>query len=393
MKKVAAVLCVLAISGHSAAAGGLDFTGQPLRVIYEDGNLVELGYTSARPDISGQDRTPFATDTGGVVGRRGNPSFAVKLDLSDTLAAALIYEQPYMLALGYPGFSGFAETGSYMLGDTQARVDSDALIAILRKKLDGGFALHGGLQASRISGAATLAGVAYGPAFDPSDPGTYASINGYHTDLEASRKLGYILGASYEKPEIGLRVALTYYSAIAHDMDTVETLPAGAAILLGTDRLFSTTRVKLPQALNLDLQTGIAEDTALFASVRWADWSAFRIDTAWLMAASGSGLADLRDSVSYVLGIGHRFSDDWSGSVFALYEAAPGRRNTPLMPTNGYRGIGTSLAYRQENMKVTLGATWLAFGDAKAETGPPFDVRTEMKGHATNIGVKVAFYF
>lgn len=52
-----------------------------------------------------------------------------------------------------------------------------------------------------------------------------------------------------------MRVALTYFSEVAHDFDTT------------TDGAYhEVLKLTIPQAVNLDFHTGIAKDTLLFGS-------------------------------------------------------------------------------------------------------------------------------
>ena len=146
--------------------------------------------------------------------------------------------------------------------------------------------------------------------------------------------------------------------------------------------------------MNLDFQTGVAPNTLAFGSVRWVDWSNFLIDPAWLTPTTGGGLVSLEDTTTYTLGVGRKFNENWSGSIFASYEPKGDPLVSPLAPTNGYRGIGIGVVYTQDNMKVTLGARYLDLGDAQPETGTPDTARANMTGnHAVAVGVKVGFNF
>ena len=54
-------------------------------------------------------------------------------------------------------------------------------------------------------------------------------VSNYSVDAENKWGYGYLLGAAYERPEIALRVALTYYSKISYDLSTAETIIPFAA--------------------------------------------------------------------------------------------------------------------------------------------------------------------
>lgn len=394
MKTITGALGVLTVSASAVAAGGIDRSGQSIGTLFEKGNYFELSFGVIRPDVTGKDLTPYRTETGSVAGNHNLPGLALKYDFSDRISGLLQYDQAYGADISYPEFNGFTGTGSYMLGGTYANVDSMGLTGLLRYKFDRGFSVHGGLRLSKASGQVGLRGAAYGPAFDPSNPATYRSVNGYSADLDDDWAAGYVLGMAYERPDIALRVALTYFSKISHKFDTVETLPGGAAAVLGATTVTSVTEVDTPQAINLEFQTGIAPDTLMFASARWVDWSEFKIDTSWLKASTGEGLVDLEDTVTYTLGIGRKFTENWSGSIFATYEPSGDKLISPLAPINGYKGIGVAAVYTQDNMRVTLGLRYLKLGDADPETGTPDVARAEMRdNHAVALGLKVGFTF
>ena len=87
---------------------------------------------------------------------------------------------------------------------------------------------------------------------------------------------GYLLGAAYERPDIALRVALTYYSRIP----TTSRPPKPSANFGSPTPVVqdTTTSVDTPQSVQLDFQTGVAPKTLVFGFIRWVDWSEFAID-------------------------------------------------------------------------------------------------------------------
>ena len=102
-----------------------------------------------------------------------------------------------------------------------------------------------------------------------------------------------------------MRVALTYSSAI--DL----TLAASAG---------GNLTATMPESVNLDFQTGVAADTLVFGSVRWAGWSEGHITDPNV----GELVSWDEDVVTYTLGVGRKFSDSFSGALSASYEEAQG---------------------------------------------------------------------
>lgn len=381
------VLAAFAGASGAALAGGVDRSGQPIGIIFEQGNYVELSYGQINPSVSGNDLAIYGgRATGSVADKHGLPGLAIKYNFNDKLSGALIYDNAYGADIDY---ATAAEGGSAMLGGTSALLDSEGITGILRYKFNDNFSAHGGIRASKASGEVNLAGLAYGP------------VSGYNVQFDGDWGTGYLAGVAYEKPEIALRIALTYFSKVKHKLDTVETFasnivnPATGAVLVpGGLPLGSVTEVNTPQAVNLDVQSGIAKDTLLFGSIRWVDWSSFDITPQTFGAVTGGGLVSLEDTTTYTLGVGRKFNDNWSGSAFVTYEPKGDALVSPLAPTNGYKGIGLAAVYTQDNMKVTFGARYLDLGNAQAETGTPDTARADMRGnHAVAVGVKVGFTF
>jgi long-chain fatty acid transport protein len=105
----------------------------------------------------------------------------------------------------------------------------------------------------------------------------------YVLAAEASTEIGYMIGGAYERPDIAMRVALTYYSETTHDVTASETTGLGTAP--------TTFETSIPQQILLEGQTGVAPGTLVFGSLRWTDWTAFSIAPRSIPRASA---ADVR---------------------------------------------------------------------------------------------------
>jgi long-chain fatty acid transport protein len=374
MNRYLLTTALVALSATAAAAGGIDRSGQGLGALFETGRYFELSFGSVNPSVSGVDSPlgplPGGGSTGNVANDYTQLSFSYKYDVNDRVSFALNLDQPF-------GADVLYGDGSVNLGGTRAEASSTSLSAILRYKFDGGFSVHGGVRASKGDGFIRLSGLAYGP------------VNGYNVTLDSDLAPGYLIGVAYEKPEIALRVALTYNSAITHDFQTTERI-GNVQVAPG-----SVTEVELPQSVNLDFQSGIAKDTLIFGQVRWADWSAFRVDPVWFTGATGGGLIDLEDTTTFTLGVGRKFNEHWAGSIsFTYEEGGSDRLVSPLAPTNGRKGVTVGAVYTRDNMKVTMGVNYTMLGDAFAETGTPDTARAVMEDNtALGVGVKVGWSF
>lgn len=197
-------------------AAGIERSTQSINILFEEGNYAEMGVQVTNPDVSGTDLYPVAPGapfrkTGGVADDFNVLTFGYKHQFTDKLSAALIVEHPYGSDIEYPQVDMTSTTkGSAMLGGTNATVESAMISAILRYKFNDTWGVHAGLRASKASGDIRLRGAAYGP------------LSGYRAKLADDTSVGWLAGASWERPDIAARVALTYYSKIDHDFDTKE---------------------------------------------------------------------------------------------------------------------------------------------------------------------------
>jgi long-chain fatty acid transport protein len=272
---------------------------------------------------------------------------AAKMDVNDKISFGLILDQPYGAKVSY-------DTAGYPLNTTNAEVNTSSISIVGRYKLNDAFSVHAGVRNVTASGV-----------YDPVGP--------YASTYSAGSDVGYLIGVAYEKPEIAMRVALTYASQTQFALDgTVGDLTA-----------------TMPQSVNLDVQSGIAANTLLFGSVRWADWSSATIDD----TLAGNLVDYTNDTVSYSLGIGRKFSDTFSGAVTLGYEAGDGLAASNLAPTDGYMSIGIGGTYTRGNMKITGGLRYVDLGDATTEAVGAFPGASFTGNSAVGVGLKVAFSF
>ncbi|MEX0319688.1 MULTISPECIES: OmpP1/FadL family transporter [unclassified Ruegeria] len=372
----------LALSATAAAAGGLDRTGQPIGIIFEEGNYAEFSIGHANPDVTGTDLTtlnPAGTPSGNIAQSFNQVAAGVKYQFNEQLSFSVIYDQPWGSDVSYPAADAdFTTPGSVLLGGTEAFADSDTITGILRYAFNENWSVHGGLRYQQIDGRIRLSGAAYGP------------FSGYEINVDRDGGVGWLIGGAYEIPDIALRVALTYQSEIDHNFASTETLTSAPGFALQGSKETTT-----PQSVNLDFQTGIAQDTLLFGSIRWADHSVTSLETTPIGALPSVELIDIEDTVTFNLGVGRRFNENWSGSIsFGYEDPSSDDLVSPLSPTNGFKSVSLGLQYTQGNMKVSGGVRYTDLGDAFAETGTPDVARAEFTDNdAVSFGLRVGFYF
>lgn len=378
MKKTLISTAALLLGTAPAFAAGIERSTQSIGILFEEGNYAEVGVQVTKPEVDGSDLAIYGgRDTGNVADDFNVMTFGYKHQFTDKISAALIVEHPYGADIVYPDLDPTSPTdGSFMLGGTKANVESAMISMIGRYKFNDSFGVHAGLRASKASGDIRLSGAAY------------AALSGYRAKLEDDTAVGWLAGVSWERPDIAARVALTYYSDIDHDFDTKEFMGA-------TQVAQGTTSVSTPSMLALDFQTGVAQDTLVFGQIRRTYWSDFTVTPDFFGLYVPDGLVSLEDTTTYTLGVGRKFTENWSGSVAFTYE--PESDNdlvSPLAPSNGRKAITVAGIYTMDNWKFTGGINYTKLGDAKAETGTPDAARADMTDNdAVSLGLRVGYRF
>ena len=345
MKRFLMASAAMVAGATGALAGGIDRSGQGIAFMFEKGTYAELSFGIVSPSIS---NTPLvAPAAAGDVGQTYTQfGAAYKRDLSDKLSIGVQIDQPYGAHVQYPA----------SLGGGYAELTSSAINVIGRYKFDGGFSAHAGLSYVTIDGR----------LFVPTATVPVAARN-----YSADGDVGFIAGVAYERPDIALRVALTYFSGTEHSLASTE----GS---IGT--------INPPQAINLDFQTGIAANTLLFGQIRWADWT----DTRVIAEPPAVLISYDDDRVTYTLGVARKFNDSWSGALSFGYEKDLGGVQSTLSPTDGFVSVGLAGIYTTGNMKITTGVRYVDIGNATTTSAA---LGRFEDNEAIALGVKVGWSF
>ncbi|MDJ1016430.1 MAG: hypothetical protein QNJ35_07965 [Paracoccaceae bacterium] len=355
MKRAICAAVAIGTGASAAFAGGIERSALSTGILFEDGNYAEFSFGSVAPKVSGVTSSevipplPPGT-TGDVAGDYTLLSFGYKNNLTETLDLAIILDQPIGADVAYLDPS-YPYGGLLPLTTTStASIDSKAVTALLRYEFAENLSAIGGVRALQSNGVVSL-------------------FNGYTMSTTRETDLGYILGGAWERPDIAARVAVTYQSAIDHDFTVTEDSPA----LMGGGPIDGPMRTTIPQSLTVEFQTGVAADTLLFGSVKWAEWTAFDI-TPPIFAAGADDPADPslvsyeNDTVTWNLGLGRRFNEDWSAAILASYEETKGGFVGNLGPSDGFTSIGLAVTRTFGNVEITGGARYVWIGDANTES-------------------------
>ncbi len=375
MKRLGLAFAV-SLCATAAFPGGIDQSGQPIILLFHDGDYAELSIGYMMPDVTAEG--PPGSATGNAYGDLPNFTGGVKKQITERLSAALILDQPYGVIvnydLDYP-------TGSFAYAGTSARPQSLGVTGLLRYAVAPRWAVHGGLRAIRFGGDAKLAGWGFGPA-----------ISGYEWNSTDDWGLGYVVGGSYEIPEIALRVALTYGSETDLTVNSVESHVFDPATgTFGTVR--SETDVTMPQSVNLDFQTGLTPKTLLYGSVRWTNWEGWNVAPEGFVSLTGEPLVEFEhDTWHYQLGIGRQLTEHVAGAFEVAHETATGDIQSALSPYDGFTAFTIGASYKTDaGLSIAGGVQYSFLGDADVAT--PTGVARFEDNHAVGVGLKLGYQF
>lgn len=359
--------CVaLTWSGLAHGAALENSVPQPVRLLYQNGTYGELGFIYVDPHQSGDNataggRTLFG-NTGDVFNPRTHFYGALKGDINDQFSYLFALDQPYAVDTEYGA-------GSFPLGlpydGTSGKVTSYQLTGVLAYDVTPRIKTYAGLRAENLDASADIPFVA-----------------GYSIDTDHNWGYGYLLGAAYARPELGLRVALTYLSGIDHSMDSTE-----ASLVTGP--VSDKTDIDTPQSATLDLQMGLNKKTLVFGSIRWVDWSDFNISPDVYTQLSGLPLVAYDDDWwTYTVGVGRRLTDDLAASVFIAYEPSVGGTMTSLGPYDG-RTVGTAaLSYDIDKFNILGAVSYGVLGDTQNRLQTDFN-----DGSVWGASVRIGYTF
>lgn len=359
----AGIGCALMVLGEAHAAG-LDRNGQGIQPLFEKGRYISVDAFYSQPSINGVDIG--GRRTGNVAPSHSQFGFSYKQDVNAQTAFAVMLTRPFGLDISYP------RNQSPLFAGTQVNLTTHELVGVGRLKLNDHWAVHGGLRLQQSSGSVTLAGMGFG------------KYSGYHVNFTKSTEPGYLAGLTYERPDIALRIALTYYSAIKHQLKTREN------ILPGTSLTNSTS----PQAINVDLQTGITPSTLVFGKIRWGNWAEFELrPQAFAAVTKGRTLTDLDNALTYSLGLSQKFNLHWSGFVAMAYDKKSRKKLlSPLRPSNGRMGYTAGVSYQNARIKVTPWISYQRLGAADIST-TQMPLTRFPRGSAKAAGLQLGYYF
>ena len=375
MNRITTAAAMLAASTSLASAGGVDRSAQFLGPLFEDGgatgSYAQLSFGRINPEAKAPNAgVTTSTQAYSALG------LAFKTDINDSLSFALIVEEPYGADIRYALASPFAGGGT--------QVNSEQVTGVLRYKFNDNWSVHGGIRALQSDGLIDTFTV------------TGAGLTPISVNADGDWGFGGLVGVAYERKDIALRVALTYNSAIDVDFTGTETLFGDAARTIVAGSGATAFTVQFPESINLEFQTGIAEDTLLFGSIRHAFYSGFNLTTP--ANAGLGGLGPTRyvnfssDTTTYTIGVGRRFNDNWSGTLSLAFEdegTVPS--TTALAPTTGFTSLSLGVRYTQDAWNIAGGVSYANLGNQLVNSAA--GVANFNDNTAIGVGVRLGYNF
>jgi long-subunit fatty acid transport protein len=375
-----AVTAIFAGSGM-AVAGGIEFDRLPMSMMFETGNYVSLAYRSTSIDASDNVFSPNGSMY--LTTSTITPSF--KYQINDKISVGLTRYQSANVNLSYVGKGGpfagvtFSQLNGALLAvalpEPSLNLQAHTMALLAGYNINDSISVLAGLKRTEAEANGNIISAPYGDFI-----------------AGKGRDNSYVLGASFSKPEIALRVTAYYESRvdISHPMSATGTVSAyNLAAGAGT---FANTTSALPHSMTIDFQTGIAANTLLYGSIKRALWTGAHIYMYDGLTAAMVKKTTHTTSTTLNLGLGRKLTDEWAVSAALNYEKGTAAAGTSLLTTtNGQKGITLGGKYTNGQMTVTGGVNYTQLGDKTVTALGRAGNFTNSS--STTIGLKVGYNF
>ena len=389
-KNIITGVSLVALSAGMAQAGGFELQTLDTSIMYADGNAGSISIADINASVSGT-RNGVTTDT---VKDQRVTNIGFKMDAGNIGLGLYTYRSgAIQLSGGNDMANNYAPTGD---------IDINSTTLMASYNINENISLLGGVTQNNLT------------------DGNVTTIKGAY-DVQSASSTGYVLGAAYSIPDIALRAEVLYQPASKVSTTTTydgsaqtafsagayaQTLEGGGTqaqaaaasqqAAAGANTLSGDydTELSRPESLTINLQSGIAADTLVFASYHRAKWSGAPV----IVDVNALGTIDPKidetfdDSEKFTIGVGRKFSDKLSGSLSYSKEEGGGDTATSLFTfSNGTETISAGLRYTIDNMDISVGVSRSTLGDVTVDGGAGDIV---YKGNSvTAMGVKIAFAF
>ena len=377
MKKLfnTTLVALLTSSPFLANAEGLERVNIDPSFMFSEGSTAEIGFGNVSPSLPAVKGTGSAFIFGSGLDVATSFSVltgSVKTELGDNFDLGLFYtSQGNGVGIDYGTIGSEADV------TIKADLEIPTLAMIGKYQINEAMSVFVGAKQSTVKKGATLKLGSDTSAI--SGNGNVLPDVTSHWELAKKSGIGAIYGAAYEMPEIALRVVLTIEDDI--DLAVPATSKGGLAST-------GTATASIGDAMSLNFQTGIAEDTLLFGNIRRSSWADNQVKV-----PTPAGLAQVSsfsDGDSYSLGIGRKISDDLSVSISGFYDGSSGGAVSELAPTGATRTLSVGGKYAiADNADLSLGGSYSKRGDVLTGTYKASLTDSEV----ISLGAKLAFSF
>ena len=345
-----------------AVSGGMERTALPTAFMFETGGYVDFTISNRNYDVTDNYFAPTSSMYGDVSGA----SISAKFDFNEKIAVGVAQYNQAGISLNYQG-AGSEIPGFNAVGP-MVDLEIDALAVMGKYAIGDNFSVLGGLKRTSVADATA-------DIFKLSGATSAATVTG-------ASETGYLAGVAYERKDIALRVEYIIEQDVTFELVTTGGL-LGAAT--------ANTTGSIPDYQTINFQSGIAEDTLVFGSIRRADWSNHQIAVAPQTQASPT--SSFSDSTTYSIGVGRRISDDLSVSASYSFEDSSEATGTSLLSTtDGYDTIGLGVRYTiSSGTEISGGVAMTDVGDKTVTASGIPGAFTD--NSVTSYGIKLAYKF
>jgi long-chain fatty acid transport protein len=390
LKTLGGASCVSLAAIGMAGAGGLERGGYNIDLLFDPARFAgEASVTYVMPQRELDDVVDInplnglgsngigGGDTSGI---RDTESYAVpriglKAALGDSVDCMVDYSQPWG-AHSNPG-DEWAGANS----NIETKINSDNFAGTCSYKMQAGrgqFRILGGAFYQEVDGFKERLVI---PDVVPTPLGLIDFPGSGVGRLELGGEgVGWRIGAAYEIPEIAFRASLVYNSEvdlgdITGTVDLTEVSPLVLTdpvdprrAIFGVVTDVSGTQ-SMPDSLEFKIQSGIAPDWLAFGSIKWVDWSTFQ-EVSFCAIGDPRPCTTETDVTSLELlyrdgwtvsgGVGHKFTDQWSGAASIAWD----------------RGTSTTLGIQSDTWTFSAGAAYTPTQNVEFRLGGALGVLT-----------------
>ncbi len=358
MKTLMTAALALGLTAGSAFAGSIQRATDGSQILFERGkNYLQFSVTYVDADISGTSNSfsafggfvnqPAGVSSGDIAQSYLSFSAGVKIELTDKVTFALVGSNPVGADVSY-----VSNNLPYLFSGSNAEINSTALTGYLKYKITDRFSVYGGVRATTVDGNVNLA-----PDLAASNA-LLAAAN-YTLNVNPDIGWGYVLGAAFTIEEILMKFALTYESKTEHDFRDNNGVPF---------------TVQIPQAVTLHARSAVSEQMLVFGSIRWQEWSKFRVapqdflnnplnQPNRLPIAFGAD-----DYTTYEVGVARRLTEKFSLIGTLTYEPDSGKPVGNLEGRDGYMAYGIAGRYSTRTYDITAGIRYIDLGPTNTTT-------------------------